>query len=283
VEAGITLVDTAPGYGLGLSEEIVGEALAGRRDKVVLATKCGLVWHLRKGRHFFDELGQPVHRYLGPESVRHELEQSLRRLKTDRIDLYQTHWQDDSTPIPETMAELARLRQEGKIRAIGVSNVSLADLETYLAAGEICSIQEKYSMLDRGLERELLPLARAKGIAALAYSPMALGLLTGKVKPGWRFCGDDLRRNNPRFADENVRRVNALLAEVAPVAAAHGATLGQTVVAWTLAQPGVTSALCGARNPAQAVENAGAGALRLGAGELAALNEAVRRHGPGIV
>jgi len=283
VEAGITLIDTAPGYGLGLAEEIVGEALAGLRDKVVLATKCGLVWHVRRGQHFFDQLGRPVHRYLGPQSVRHELEESLRRLATDRIDLYQTHWQDATTPIAETMGELEKLRREGKIRAIGVSNVSPADLEAYLEAGGVSSIQEKYSMLDRGAEKQLLPLAREKGIAALAYSPMALGLLTGKVKPGRRFPGDDLRHNNPRFTEENIRKVNALLEEVAPVAAAHRATLAQTVVAWTLAQPGVTCALCGARNPEQARENAGAGGLQLTGEELAALNAAVRRHGPGIV
>jgi len=283
VEAGITLIDTAPGYGLGLAEEIVGEALAGLRDKVVLATKCGLVWHVRRGQHFFDQLGRPVHRYLGPQSVRHELEESLRRLATDRIDLYQTHWQDATTPIAETMGELEKLRREGKIRAIGVSNVSPADLEAYLEAGGVSSIQEKYSMLDRGAEKQLLPLAREQGIAALAYSPMALGLLTGKVKPGRRFPGDDLRHNNPRFTEENIRKVNALLEEVAPVAAAHRATLAQTVVAWTLAQPGVTCALCGARNPEQARENAGAGGLQLTGEELAALNAAVRRHGPGIV
>jgi methylglyoxal reductase len=283
VDAGVTLIDTAPVYGLGLAEEILGEALAGRRDKVVLATKCGLVWHARKGQHFFDQLGLHVHRYLGPESVRYELEESLRRLDTDRIDLYQTHWPDDSTPAAETMAELERLKRQGKIRAIGVSNVSPAELEACLQAGEVSSIQEKYSMLDRDLEKQLLPLARARGVAALAYSPLALGLLSGRVKPGRHFGGDDLRHNHPRFTEENVRKANALLAEVAPVAAAHGATPAQAVIAWTVAQPGITCALCGARNPEQARENAAAGGLRLSAGELAALDEAVRRHAPGIV
>jgi methylglyoxal reductase len=283
VDAGVTLIDTAPVYGLGLAEEILGEALAGRRDQVVLATKCGLVWHARKGQHFFDQQGSPVHRYLGPESVRYELEESLRRLDTDRIDLYQTHWPDDSTPAAETMAELERLKRQGKIRAIGVSNVSPAELEACLQAGEVSSIQEKYSMLDRDLEKQLLPLARARGVAALAYSPLALGLLSGRVKPGRHFGGDDLRHNHPRFTEENVRKANALLAELAPVAAAHGATPAQAVIAWTVAQPGITCALCGARNPEQARENAAAGGLRLSAGELAALDEAVRRHAPGIV
>jgi len=283
VDAGVTLIDTAPAYGLGLSEEIVGEALDGRRDRVVLATKCGLQWHVRKGEHFFDQLGQPVHRYLGPESVRHELEQSLKRLKTDRIDLYQTHWQDASTPIADTMAELLKLKREGKIRAIGASNLSRAELDGYLAAGPLACMQEKYSMLDRGIERELLPLCRERGVAELAYSPLALGLLSGKIKPGRHFNGDDLRRNNPRFTEANLRKVAALLAEVAPVAAAHRATVAQTVIAWTIAQPGITFALCGARDPEQARENAGAGELRLSAEELAALDAAVRRHAPGIV
>lgn len=282
LDSGISLIDTAPAYGLGLSEQIVGEALAGRRDQAVLATKCGLVWHVRKGEHFFDQAGQPVHRYLGPESVRYELEQSLRRLKTDHVDLYQTHWQDHSTPIADTMAELAKLKQEGKIRAIGACNLSRAELAGYLAAGQLDAIQEKFSMLDRGIERELLPLSREKGLAALAYSPLALGLLTGKMKPGQRFSGDDLRRNNPRFTDANLRKVGALLTEVAPVAEAHQATIGQTVIAWTLAQRGITFALCGARNPEQVWENAAAGELSLTAAELSALDEAVRRHAAGI-
>jgi len=283
VDNGITLIDTAPGYGLGLSEQIIGDALEGRRDRVVLATKCGLVWHVHKGEHFFDQMGQAVHRYLGAESVRHELEESLRRLRTDHVDLYQTHWQDPTTPIAETMDELVRLKKEGKIRAIGACNLSKAEMAGYLAAGPLASIQEKFSMLDRGIEKQLLPLAREEGVAALAYSPLALGLLSGKMKPGQRFNGDDLRRNNPRFTDANLRRVGALLAEVAPVAAAHKATLAQTVIAWTLAQPGITFALCGARNPQQALENAAAGELRLTSEELAVLDEAIRRHTPGIV
>jgi aryl-alcohol dehydrogenase-like predicted oxidoreductase len=283
LDSGITLIDTAPAYGLGLSEEIVGRAIAGRREKVVLATKCGLVWHLRRGEHFFDQHGQPVHRYLGPESVRYELEQSLRRLKTDHLDLFQTHWQDASTPIADTMAELTKLKQEGKIRAIGASNCSPAELESYLAADRLDGLQEKYSMLDRGLERELLPLCRASGVSVLAYSPLALGLLTGKIKRGRHFRGDDLRRNNPRFTDENLRKVAALLKELEPVAAGHRATIAQTVIAWTISRPGITFALCGARAPEQALENAGAGELRLTAQELQAIDAALERHAPGIV
>jgi methylglyoxal reductase len=283
VDCGVSLIDTAPAYGLGQSERIVGRAIAGRRDRVVLATKCGLVWHVRKGMHFFDQLGEPVHRYLGPESVRYELEQSLRRLNTDHLDLLQTHWQDSSTPIADTMAELEKLKQEGKIRAIGASNCSAGELAAYLATGRLDSLQEKYSMLDRGLEKQLLPLARERDVSVLAYSPLAQGLLTGKVKLGRRFTGDDLRRNNPRFTAENLRKVAVLLKELAPVAAAHRATLAQVVIAWTAARPGITFVLCGAREPEQARENAGGGELQLAAEEVQAIDAALERHAPGIV
>ena len=162
LDAGINFIDTAPVYGLGHSEEIVGRAIKGRRDQVVVATKCGLVWHVQKGTFMFDETGTPIHRYLGPESIRYEVEQSLRRLQTDYIDLYQTHWQDATTPIEETMATLLQLKQEGKIRAIGVSNATTQQMDEYRAKGQLDSDQEKYSMLDRGLECRATPLLRTR-------------------------------------------------------------------------------------------------------------------------
>src|SRR5690606_18211179 len=136
LDAGITLIDTAPAYGLGLSEEIVGKALEGRRDKVVLATKCGLVWHTTQGSYSFDENGTPVYKYLGADSIRYEVEQSLKRLRTDYIDLIQTHWPDKTTPIAETMGALMDLKAEGKVRAIGASNVTTAQMDEYRAAGQ---------------------------------------------------------------------------------------------------------------------------------------------------
>ncbi len=159
IDAGVTLIDTAPAYGLGRSEEIVGKALEGRRDRVVLATKCGLVWHTNAGTPFFSEFGKPVHKYLGPDSIRYEIEQSLRRLKTDVIDLYQTHWQDSTTRIEETMAVLLDLKAEGKIRAIGVSNADCQQIEEYRAVGPVDADQEKYSMLDRGMMRNSCSIA----------------------------------------------------------------------------------------------------------------------------
>ncbi len=181
LDLGITLIDTAPAYGLGHSEEVVGTAIKGRRDEVVLATKCGLIWHADKGNHFFDESGKSVRRYLGAESIRYEVEQSLRRLQTDVIDLYQTHWQDPTTPIEETMGALLELKREGKIRAIGVSNASVEQMDEYRKAGPLDADQEKYSMLVRNLDEGQLPYCEREGIAVLAYSPLAQGLLTGKV------------------------------------------------------------------------------------------------------
>lgn len=274
IDESVTLIDTAPAYGLGLSEELVGKAIAGRRDRVVLATKCGLVWHTNRGRFFFEQSGKKVHRYLGPESIRHEIEQSLRRLNTDHVDLYQTHWQDSTTPIEDTMGALLDLKREGKIRAIGVSNATVEEIRRYQKLGPVDSDQERYSLIDRGMEAELLPYCERQGVAVLAYSPLAHGLLTGKVGPDRQFSGDDLRRNDPRYSRENRARIAAALDSVLPIAERHNATLTQTVIAWTIARPGVTHALVGARNAAQAVENARAADITLSQDEFAAIDRA---------
>jgi aryl-alcohol dehydrogenase-like predicted oxidoreductase len=281
LDAGIDFIDTAPAYGLGLSEEIVRKAIAGRRDQVVLATKCGLVWHTQKGTHFFNEHGRPVYRYLGPESIRHELEQSLRRLGTDYIDLYQTHWQDSTTPIARTMETLMRLKEEGKIRAIGVSNVSLAELREYEITAAVDSDQENYSMLLRQHEADLLPHCRDKKVAFLAYSPMARGLLTGKVGPDRRFQGDDHRAGDPLFTQENRHKVAGFLAELDPLSRALSLTPAQLVIAWTAMQPGVTHVLCGVRNAAQALENAAAGNVPLPETVSREIDALLVRHGWG--
>ncbi len=286
LDAGVTLVDTAPVYGFGRSEEIVGKAIAGRRDKVVLATKCGLIWHEKKGDFFFhgSEAGQaadgdsspiPVYRYLRPESIRLEVEQSLRRLRTDYIDLLQTHWQESTTPVADTMAELLKLKDEGKIRAIGVSNVTPAQLREYQAAGGVDSAQENFSMIDRQIEAELLPLCREQGVAVLAYSPLALGLLTGKIGPERRFSAGDLREGQPRFSTAGLQRVHDLLAKFQPLEESRGVSTAQLVIAWTAAQPGLTHVLCGCRTVAQAHENAAAGDLELSAAELAEIDAAL--------
>ncbi|ACP22210.1 putative aldo-keto reductase protein (plasmid) [Sinorhizobium fredii NGR234] len=275
LDAGVTLIDTAPAYGLGRSEEIVGKAIAGRRDKAVIATKCGLVWHMQEGSHFFDQDGKPVHRYLGRDSIIHEVEQSLRRLGTDHIDLYITHWQDATTPIEETVAAMEDLKRAGKIRAIGASNVNRSELEQYINTGSLDAIQERYSMIDRQIEADLLPLTIANRVSTLSYSSLALGLLSGTIRSDRVFSGDDQRKDNPRFSVANRQKAKEFAEAIRPVAERHGASIAQTVIAWTLGQPGVTFALCGARNPSQALDNARAGTLRLADEDLAAIETAV--------
>ncbi|RWN54233.1 MAG: aldo/keto reductase [Mesorhizobium sp.] len=277
-DAGVSLIDTAPAYGLGRSEEIVGKAIKGRRDRAVIASKCGLNWHSKKGNHFFDQDGTPVNRYLGADGIAYEVEQSLRRLGTDYIDLYITHWQDPTTPIAETMEALERLKSAGKIRAIGASNLNAAELQQYVAAGQLDAVQERYSMLDRDIEQTLLPIARQHQVAALSYSSLALGLLSGAIDPAREFSGDDQRKDNPRFSQANRRKVAAFKHALTPVAEIHQASMAQIVIAWTLAQPGITFALCGARNATQALDNARAGEILLSAAELGAIDAAVAGH-----
>jgi len=282
IDAGISLIDTAPAYGMGLAETIVGKAIAGRRDKVVLVTKCGLVWHVNEGAYFFHQDGKPVHRYLGAASIRHEVEESLKRLGTDYIDHYVTHWQDATTPIAETVETLVRLKDEGKIRSIGASNVSPEDLVAYIATGALDAIQEEYSMVRRDIETTLLPLCRTSAVSVLSYSSLALGLLSGKVGPERVFAGDDQRKGNPRFSQANREKIARLTRRLEPVAKAHGASIAQVVIAWTIAQPGITFSLCGARDPAQAVENAAAARLRLAENELALISAGVAEHLVGL-
>ncbi|KQY45509.1 MULTISPECIES: aldo/keto reductase [Rhizobium/Agrobacterium group] len=282
IDAGISLIDTAPAYGMGLAETIVGKAIAGRRDKVVLVTKCGLVWHVNEGAYFFHQDGKPVHRYLGAASIRHEVEESLKRLGTDYIDHYVTHWQDATTPIAETVETLVRLKDEGKIRSIGASNVSPEDLVAYIATGALDAIQEEYSMVRRDIETTLLPLCRTSAVSVLSYSSLALGLLSGKVGPERVFAGDDQRKGNPRFSQANREKIARLMRGLEPVAEAHGASIAQVVIAWTIAQPGITFSLCGARDPAQAVENAAAARLRLAENELALISAGVAEHLVGL-
>ena len=286
LDAGISLIDTAPAYGLGRGEEIVGKAIQGRRDKVVIATKCGLTWKGDKGTFFFasDEKGRNdegpyrLHKYLGPESVRAEIEESLKKLGTDYIDLYLTHWQDPGTPIEDTMALLLEFKRQGKIRAIGACNAKVADLDRYRAKGAFDADQERYSMLDRGLESGQLDYCRRNNVAVLAYSPLHHGLLTGKITPDRTFAEGDLRNGHPSFSPENLKKTGVLLDRIRPIAESLGITLGQLAVAWALAQPGLTHALVGARDPKQAVENAKAGDIVLTAAQLGEIAEALQAH-----
>ena len=282
LDQGITLFDTAPAYGYGRSEEIIARAIQGRREKVVLATKCGLIWDREEGEFHAHADGsgvtmrpseRKIYKCLRPESIRQELERSLTRLNTTYVDLYQTHLQNSTTPIDDTMAVLLKLKEQGKIRAIGVSNANLEQLKAY---GPIDSDQEKYSMIDRNMESNgSLEHCRQQNIAVLAYSPLANGLLTGKIRPDRQYGVGDLRRGNRRFSTTNVERVNAMLEQLRPIVDRHQATVAQLVIAWTYSQPGVTCALCGARDPKQAIENAAAGQVALASNEIDTMSKLV--------
>lgn len=291
LDNGINLVDTAPVYGFGHSETVVGKALkGGYRNKAVLATKCGLVWNSDKGSHFFDSSSgivddddnpgaqYHVYRYLGPKSIRLEVEASLRRLDTDVIDVMQTHWQDPTTPVEETAGELDKLKKEGKIRAIGCSNATTEEMERYRGVAPLDVDQEKYSMLDREFDASNLPYCKKHNVAFFAYSPLGQGLLTGKVGPERVFGPEDQRAGDPRFSQENRKKMQTFLAEIKPAAEKHGLTLGQLAAAWTVAQPGCSHALLGARNAQQVVENAKAGAAKLDAEDLAMIAKAIEKH-----
>jgi len=278
INQGVNLIDTAPAYGLGRSEEIVGKAIKGQRDQVVLATKCGLVWHTQQGNHFFDEEGKPVHRFLGEQSIRHELEASLGRLQTDYIDLYITHWQDPTTPIEETMKTLLALKQEGKIKAIGISNASLAELKEYQSFGVVDAVQERYNAIHRSLASAVLPHTQATHTSCLSYSSLALGILSGKMSADTKFSGDDQRINDPLFSVGNRAIVQQFCEHLTPLANALQISVAQLVIAWTVAQPGVTFSLCGARNPLQAKENAIAGNVVLDESLVKQISALVDQH-----
>ncbi|HEY60133.1 MAG TPA: aldo/keto reductase [Anaerolineae bacterium] len=286
IEHGINLIDTAPAYGFGNSEKIVGEAIRGRRDKVILATKLGLVWHIQQGKFFFasnekgpsDDGELKIYKYLSPKSIRYEIENSLRRLGVETIDLYQTHWQDPTTPIVDSMAELLKLKEEGKIRAIGVCNVTLEQLKEYRKVGIVDADQEKYSMLDREHEADLLPFCQKNKIAFLAYSPLAHGLLTGKISPERKYDEGDQRLSNKRYKPEALNTVKQMLDEFNPISEEHSVSIAQLVIAWTYHQPGCSHVLVGARKPQHAAENALAGDIHLSNAELTIISKIIEKY-----
>jgi aryl-alcohol dehydrogenase-like predicted oxidoreductase len=263
LDAGINTIDTAAVYGFGLSEELVGRAVAEKRDKVLIFTKYGLRWNIKKGEAYFttrDNDGKPVelYKYAAPESIVYECEQSLKRLKTDYIDLYQIHWPDPTTPVEETMAACEKLIQQGKIRAAGVSNYNTEQVKAASAVIPLASNQIPYSMINRENEEEVIPYCLQNKIGILAYSPLQRGLLTGKITENYKFKPGDHREKGAFFKKENIIRVNKLLKNLQPLAQSKKATLAQLVINWTTHRPGITAALVGARNRAQALENAGA-------------------------
>lgn len=277
-DLGVSSIDTAPVYGQGLSEEIVGEAIKGTpRHKVQILTKYGLSWSNTKGSFFFhsqNNEGKPldIYRYSGKAAVKKECEDSLRRLGTDYIDLLQIHWADPTTPVQETMEAVSELIQEGKVRYAGVCNYDLALMKEAAKYIDLVSDQMPYSMLRRDIEADLVPYLIENNQSVLAYSPLQRGLLAGKIKPGHSFSEGDTRADQPYYSNKNIALTNAFLEKLKPLAADKHATLSQLVIRWTIEQPGITIALVGARNAAQAIENANAALITLNQEEIGFIN-----------
>jgi len=251
IDSGINLIDTAPIYGHGRSEELVGRAVAesGHRDRIILATKAGLEWNPEKTR---------VWRNSAPARIVTELEESLRRLRTNHIDLYQIHWPDARTPFEETMAALVEARRQGKVRFIGVSNFTVAQIERCVKAGPVQAVQPPHNLFERGIEETLLPFCLSQGLATLIYGPLCRGLLTGKYRGNETFQNGDVRALDPKFQGQTFRTYVACVERLRRVAERHNKTLAQLAIRWCLDQPGVTVALCGARKPEQVKEHLGA-------------------------
>ena len=258
LELGVNWIDTAPVYGFGHSEEIVGKAIKGKRDDVIISTKAGLQWYDQGGSTYFSRDGRDVFKDLSAKSIRRDLEYSLKRLGTDYIDIYYTHWQSippSLTPIKETMNELLKMKKEGKIRAIGASNVSLDHLKEYIQYGQLDVIQEKYSMLDRRVEKELLPFCEANKITLQAYSPIEQGLLTGKISPDFKVQSNSVRDSKEIWTSKSITCVNETLKGWNDLAEKYDATLGNLVINWTFMQSEQINVLVGARKIHHVEEN----------------------------
>jgi aryl-alcohol dehydrogenase-like predicted oxidoreductase len=258
LDLGVNWIDTAAVYGLGHSEEVVARALADRRGQVIVATKCGLRW----------KEGGMIYPSLNAASVQREVEDSLRRLRAETLDLYQVHWPNPDREIEEGWAAMARLVEQGKVRHAAVSNFSVEQMRRAQRIHPITALQPPYSMVDRAVEREILPFCAEHGIGVVAYSPLQNGLLTGKFSRErmQRLESEDWRHGSPSFQEPNFERTLELVERLRPLAAEHGRTAAQLAVAWVLRRPEVTSAIVGARRPGQIEETAPAGDWEL-AGE----------------
>ncbi|WP_179468167.1 aldo/keto reductase [Chryseobacterium sp. H1D6B] len=278
LDNGVTSIDTAPFYGFGLSEEMIGEAIKGKdRSKIQLLTKFGLVWdgsNNEKGEFFFnaDDDGKmlPVYKFASKENIIKEVEESLKRLGTDYIDLLQLHWPDSTTPVSETMEALELLIHQGKIRTAGVSNYSVEQMQEADKTFKLASNQVSYSMLNRTIEKDLVPYSLEKNTGIIVYSPMERGLLTGKYFKEAQLKDNDHR--NGYFSQFDLDKVKNFLENIEAVAQEKGASLSQLVLRWTTLQPAVTVVLAGARNTQQAVENAKAMSFALSQEELSFIN-----------
>lgn len=269
VDRGVNLIDTAPVYGFGLAEEWVGRALVGRREKAVIATKVGLEW---------DE-GRKLSRNSSRKRIHEEINASLKRLGTDRIDIYQVHWPDPRIPIEETAGALVELQRAGKIRALGVSNYQPEQMERWCKVAPLHTNQPPYNLFERSVERRVLPWCREHHVATLTYGAICRGLLSGRMTAQTRFSGDDVRRFDPKFRPP---RFNQYLAAVQALDRFAQDALGKRVIhlalRWVLDHPEVSVALWGVRRPEQLTALDGVWDWRLDAEAMRKIDEMVHAH-----
>jgi len=275
LDRGVNWIDTAAVYGLGHSEEVVARALEGRANKPYVFTKCSRVWNAQ---------GQ-ISSSLKADSLRRECEASLKRLKAETIDLYQIHWPDPAADVEEGWTTLEKLRQEGKVRWIGVSNFNPAQMEQCRRIAPVTSLQPPYSAVSAEVEGEILPYCQRNNIGVIVYSPMKSGLLTGKMtrERVANFAPDDFRRNAPSFQEPQLGRSLEMAELMKRIGARHGQPAGVVAIAWTLRHPAVTGAIVGMRSAAQAREVLGALDFRLSAEEIAEIDALRGRASAGAV
>lgn len=270
LDLGVNWIDTAAIYGLGHSEEVVAKALKGRSDRPYIFTKCSMIW---------DEKGK-IGNSLKADSIRREVEASLRRLDIETIDLYQIHWPNPDPEIEEGWTTLAKLKDEGKVRYIGVSNFNVQQLQRAQKIAPVTSLQPPYSLVKPNVENEILPFCKENNIGVIVYSPMQSGLLTGKMTPERvaNFPNDDWRKNNSEFQEPRLSRNLKLVEVLKNIGEKHGRSPGEVAIAWTLNNPAVTAAIVGGRNPQQVEGIIGAGDFRLNQQELDEIETFIREN-----
>ncbi|WP_343217353.1 aldo/keto reductase [Chthonomonas sp.] len=270
LDAGINWIDTAAVYGMGHSEEVVAKAIQTSSHRPYIFTKCSLLW---------DDKGKVLHS-LKSQSIRKEVEDSLRRLQTDVIDLYQIHWPIPEEDIEEGWITLAKLKEEGKVRYIGVSNFNVQQMERVRSIAPITSLQPPYSLVRREIETEILPYCQKHNIGVIVYSPLQSGLLSGKMTPE-RIAAlpdDDWRKRSPDFQEPRLSRILGLVEGLRQIGARHNQPPGVVAIAWTLHHPAVTGAIVGFRRPDQVHEMLGALTFRLSEQEIAEIERLLRQH-----
>ena len=270
LDLGINWIDTAAVYGLGHSEELVGQAIKGREQRPYVFTKCSRLW---------DDKGE-IYSNLKADSIRREAEASLKRLQVDVIDLYQMHWPNPDQDIEEGWSAMARLKEEGKVRYIGVSNFTVAQMRRAMKIAPIDSLQPPYSLIHSEAERDLLPFCQENNIGVIVYSPMESGLLTGSMTRE-RIANlpeDDWRKHSERFQEPQLSRNLALAEKLNEIGFTHNLSPGIVAIAWTLRQPAVTAAIVGARSPEQIENLLPAAEFRLSDAELAEIDEFLEKN-----